>query len=509
MNYQNGYNPSGFGHPQSQQFGPTGGSNPQNYPAQPILSQPQQSQHPQHQHPQQQHPQQQHPQQQHPQHQHPQQQQHPQRHQHQPQQAFAGGQISPPQHQQHQQQHPQYAGSVGMGMGLDLGSAVGMTPGGSAMLPVGGQQHMTGHQSPYSSAPYGHVPLTPTSTGPSSSHQQQHQHQQQQQHQHQQHQHHQQLQQLHQLQQHPLPQQPPSIHQTSLSPQRRVSPHNANQPQQYRPVSNPVSGPPPPSHLSQSVVAPNQSQQSSNHAQQPPLSPGAKEREKERVSLLLLINGELIQEVMKLQTEGKAGMPDQSQKDGSDEKRDADGPMSKPKKSPPHPEFIECMRRLQANLGYLAVIADRSHKPAATIPASPAILVAPEKMPSLTEPYKRLLALFPGAPHVHKSVGGPTKPTGQPPIHFPSNPPASNSTQGTPTSAGKGPPNLTINNPTGATQAEQNYKQWLEEIRRSSPQKESLEKEAKGRISGEPEKQSMPNPSILQQSHFQNAAPPQ
>lgn len=40
-------------------------------------------------------------------------------------------------------------------------------------------------------------------------------------------------------------------------------------------------------------------------------------------------------------------------------------------------EYVECMRRLQSNLAYLAAIADRSHKPSSQIPAHPAIMTAP------------------------------------------------------------------------------------------------------------------------------------
>jgi len=39
------------------------------------------------------------------------------------------------------------------------------------------------------------------------------------------------------------------------------------------------------------------------------------------------------------------------------------------------------MRRLQANLAYLAAIADRSHKPSSQIPTHPAIMVAPPLVP--------------------------------------------------------------------------------------------------------------------------------
>ncbi|RPB20637.1 hypothetical protein L211DRAFT_743845, partial [Terfezia boudieri ATCC MYA-4762] len=54
-----------------------------------------------------------------------------------------------------------------------------------------------------------------------------------------------------------------------------------------------------------------------------------------------------------------------------------------------------CMRRLQANLAYLAAVADGSRKPGAPIPQSPAILVPPPDMPSLAAPYKKLQELFP------------------------------------------------------------------------------------------------------------------
>ena len=60
-------------------------------------------------------------------------------------------------------------------------------------------------------------------------------------------------------------------------------------------------------------------------------------------------------------------------------------------------QCYRCMRRLQANLAYLASIADRAHKPSAQTPAHPAILEPPPKLPSLTESYKKLKELFPEA----------------------------------------------------------------------------------------------------------------
>lgn len=81
-------------------------------------------------------------------------------------------------------------------------------------------------------------------------------------------------------------------------------------------------------------------------------------------------------------------------------------------------DHVRCMQRLQANLAYLAAIADRSHKPSSQIPSHPAIMVAPmlssktlmapevthtEKeeideanKENLKELYKQLQGLFPG-----------------------------------------------------------------------------------------------------------------
>jgi hypothetical protein len=44
------------------------------------------------------------------------------------------------------------------------------------------------------------------------------------------------------------------------------------------------------------------------------------------------------------------------------------------------------MRRLQANLAYLAAIADRSHKPSSQIPPHPAIISAPPLSPLPSKP---------------------------------------------------------------------------------------------------------------------------
>ena len=55
------------------------------------------------------------------------------------------------------------------------------------------------------------------------------------------------------------------------------------------------------------------------------------------------------------------------------------------------------MRRLQANLSYLAAVADRHKRTAASFPASPAIMTPPPHLQSVRELYKKLNSVFPGA----------------------------------------------------------------------------------------------------------------
>ncbi|KAL8636149.1 MAG: hypothetical protein Q9228_006426 [Teloschistes exilis] len=83
-------------------------------------------------------------------------------------------------------------------------------------------------------------------------------------------------------------------------------------------------------------------------------------------------------------------------------------------KTPASKEYIEYMRRLQANLAYLASVADRHHKPGNAVPQYPAIMEAPnlpppppvananananakeEEREDLREIYKRLRDLWP------------------------------------------------------------------------------------------------------------------
>lgn len=120
-------------------------------------------------------------------------------------------------------------------------------------------------------------------------------------------------------------------------------------------------------------------------------------RDKARVSTLLDINSMLLQEVVNLQAAGKAGAPPPQGQDGNPSTPEQASEANKNPAQKPSPEYIECMRRLQSNLAYLAAIADRAKKSGAAPPAAPAIMTPPPKLPSMNEIYGKLSELFPSA----------------------------------------------------------------------------------------------------------------
>ncbi|RDW91895.1 hypothetical protein BP5796_01289 [Coleophoma crateriformis] len=153
-----------------------------------------------------------------------------------------------------------------------------------------------------------------------------------------------------------------------------------------------------------------------------PLSPGSEIREKERVTLLLEINTELVKVLMQLQGRQKeitahASSPDTAT---AGEKEAIDKEKVEKEKASLLREYTEYLRRLQCNLAYLAAIADRSHKPLSQIPPHPAIISCPPPLKSspnspakpegnvdnsdskedldsiIKDQYERLQALFPG-----------------------------------------------------------------------------------------------------------------
>jgi len=203
---------------------------------------------------------------------------------------------------------------------------------------------------------------------------------------------------LPQQQQHQLQRmQPPSSTPTPTSASSRTSPYgNMNFPQNTPPSStstqfaipqnpNNQAHPPIPNLNQQGQGGMSLTPQTSNFppgaqsAPNPgsnlatPLSPGSEVREKERVSLLLEINKELLLEVMRLQAVQAEAKKEEATEAGEGESADKE----KPERTAIGKDYIECMRRLQVNLAYLAAIADRSHKPASQVPAHPAVMSAP------------------------------------------------------------------------------------------------------------------------------------
>lgn len=189
-------------------------------------------------------------------------------------------------------------------------------------------------------------------------------------------------------------------------------------------------------------------QQPSKQILQPPLSPTSAHRETQRVTALLEINRALLQEVVLLQNAGKAGVPPQPPPSTVTTGQNTDikdaSTQSQPQAAKqPCREYIEyaskcfirfsvhrrlfpptdlmalfplsvadrfsrrCMRRLQANLAFLVLIADRSHKPPSAIPPTPVIMEAPpapstgtsnwsaDGLQTLERMYKNLKELYP------------------------------------------------------------------------------------------------------------------
>ncbi|KAL4973617.1 hypothetical protein BDW66DRAFT_100941 [Aspergillus desertorum] len=122
-------------------------------------------------------------------------------------------------------------------------------------------------------------------------------------------------------------------------------------------------------------------------------SPAALAREKERVSVLLEINSILLQEAINLQTSGKPGGPLAQQGDSNPSPTE-----STPEKNAQRgPEYVNCMRRLQANLAYLATVADKGKKSGGVVPPAPAIMTPPPNLPAVNDLYAKLNELFPRA----------------------------------------------------------------------------------------------------------------
>ena len=119
-----------------------------------------------------------------------------------------------------------------------------------------------------------------------------------------------------------------------------------------------------------------------------PQSPGTQAREQKRVDLLLEINIELLQEINTLQAQGRGGAMN-PQHQLQLRQLNMDDSMAAE-------EYIQCLRRVQANLAYLAPRADAQQSMKA--PPGPAHMTPPAHMPQLLAKYEALRELFPGWP---------------------------------------------------------------------------------------------------------------
>jgi len=145
-----------------------------------------------------------------------------------------------------------------------------------------------------------------------------------------------------------------------------------------------------------------QQARNANPQQASATNPQAAAREEERVITLLEINSHLLQEVMNLQAQGRAGPAGRqsptSPNLGSDgATAESNVPNDSSRSQPPSQEYADCMRRLQANLAFLAAIADASRKATGTRPVGPAIMIPPPHLTSVHPLYQKLKALFPEA----------------------------------------------------------------------------------------------------------------
>ncbi|KAF3035389.1 hypothetical protein E8E11_004559 [Didymella keratinophila] len=210
---------------------------------------------------------------------------------------------------------------------------------------------------------------------------------------------------------------PSPAHQQFAQNRQTASPALSNQGQPYatpQPQQSPTTlpssnGQQQPMSLnlpSQVKSEPAQAQTPVKAVPQSPVSPVTPAKAHERVAVLLEINSILINEATTLQGQGKGGQiaaPEEG-------------------KQQPSKEYIDYIRRLQANLSYLAQNAEKVPKPGQPIQPGPAIMSAPATHEELGKLYVKLQGLFPGwkggQPAARQSPGGPQRlnsNTSQPP----------------------------------------------------------------------------------------------
>lgn len=105
--------------------------------------------------------------------------------------------------------------------------------------------------------------------------------------------------------------------------------------------------------------------------------------DKQRVTLILDINSHLLEQIQILQANGKGG----------DVQSPAQGVEGQAKKPPR--EYVEPLRRMQANLAYLASLSERHQKPNSQQPPWPQVMTGYPGDEKLAGMYTQLQGLFP------------------------------------------------------------------------------------------------------------------
>ncbi|KAM5348397.1 hypothetical protein ACJ41O_008221 [Fusarium nematophilum] len=219
--------------------------------------------------------------------------------------------------------------------------------------------------------------------------------------------------------------QPPSQSHTPTNQQQQPQQHQQQhqqqpQPQQQQPQQQQQQQHHPPAALSTPQTPTFSTNQGAvtngGSATGTPLSPGTESRDKERFALLLDINHELLYESIQLQTTLQELKKEHAADGNAGDKRSTD------EENLLQQDYLQCMRRLQANLSYMAALADR--KPEVKVPPCPSLSAPPlnlslklrapavgpdgsdnkidpvadreERDKSIKDLYSRLQAAFPG-----------------------------------------------------------------------------------------------------------------
>ncbi|THW24486.1 hypothetical protein D6C86_09596 [Aureobasidium pullulans] len=164
---------------------------------------------------------------------------------------------------------------------------------------------------------------------------------------------------------------PSAVMSMTASPSHRVSPYAASAVAQGSPQQSPMAAP----------------QSRPVHSPSAAASPANLSQEKERIALLLDINVELLQEMHRLQAQGKGGATSQSAAAHLKSQGLPDALASD--------EYTQVYLRLHANLGYVCGQTDNQSKPGSS-PHPPSYVTAPPNMPQIEPKYAKLRALFPG-----------------------------------------------------------------------------------------------------------------